>query len=90
MGAIVLIFGFSYLSPLIVTLTGSEPWYILSYGGQIIGNAVKPSGYPSHVTIAGVTTSYATTIPEGLAIMVGYLVASVILGLVLFEHKDFN
>ena len=88
--AIILLFGFSYLNPLIVTLTNSEPWYILSYGGQIIGNAVKPSGYPSHVTIAGVATSYATTVPEGLAIMVGYLVVTVILGLVLFEHKDFN
>ena len=88
--AIVLFFGFSYLTPLIVILTNSEPWYLLSYGGQIIGNAVKPSGYPTHVTIAGVTTSYATSIPEGLAIMVGYLIVFVVLGLVLFEQSDFD
>jgi len=88
---IVLWIGFSYLLPLIVTLTGSEPWYLLSYGGQIIGNVVRPSGYPAHVTIAGgITTSYATTVPEGLAIMLGYLVIFVVLGLVLFERKDFD
>ena len=87
----VLWIGFSYLLPLIVTLTGSEPWYLLSYGGQIIGNVVKPSGYPTHVTVAGgITTSYATTVPEGLAIMLGYLVVFVILGLVLFERKDLD
>ena len=87
----VLWIGFSYLLPLIVTLTGSEPWYLLSYGGQIIGNVVRPSGYPAHVTVAGgITTSYATTVPEGLAIMLGYLIVFVILGLVLFEHKDFD
>jgi len=87
----VLWIGFSYLLPLIVTLTGSEPWYLLSYGGQIIGNVVKPSGYPPHVTVAGgITTSYATTVPEGLAIMLGYLVVFVILGLVLFERKDLD
>lgn len=88
---IVLWIGFSYLLPLIVTLTGSEPWYLLSYGGQIIGNVVRPSGYPAHVTLAGgITTSYATTVPEGLAIMLGYLVIFVVLGLVLFERKDFD
>ena len=88
---IVLWIGFSYLLPLIVTLTGSEPWYLLSYGGQIIGNVVRPSGYPAHVTVAGgITTSYATTVPEGLAIMLGYLIVFVILGLVLFEHQDFD
>jgi ABC-type transport system involved in multi-copper enzyme maturation permease subunit len=90
MGVMVLWIGFSYLSPLIVTFTGTEPWYLLSYGGQIIGNAVRPSGYPTHVVIEGVTASYATTIPEGLAIMLGYLVVFAILGLVLFEHKDFD
>ena len=88
---LLLFFGFSYLTPLIVTLTNTEPWYILSYGGQIIGNAVRPSGYPSHVTVAaGISTSYATTVPEGLAIMAGYLTVSLILGLVLFGRKDFN
>jgi ABC-type transport system involved in multi-copper enzyme maturation permease subunit len=87
----VLWIGFSYLSPLIVTFTGSEPWYLLSYGGQIIGNAVKPSGYPTHVTVAaGISTSYATTVPEGLAIMLGYLVVFAILGLFLFARKDFD
>jgi ABC-type transport system involved in multi-copper enzyme maturation permease subunit len=90
MSVMVLWIGFSYLSPLIVTFTGTEPWYLLSYGGQIIGNAVRPSGYPTHVVIEGVTASYATTIPEGLVIMLGYLVVFAILGLFLFEHKDFD
>ena len=34
--AIVLLFGFDFITPLISTLSNSEPWYVLTYGAGII------------------------------------------------------
>lgn len=88
--AILLLFGFNYITPLISTLSSSEPWYILTYGAGIITNVLSPSGYPPHEVVTAVSTSYKATIPEGLLIMLAYFVVTTILGLVLFEKKDFN
>ena len=88
--AILLLFGFSYITPLITALSSSEPWYVLTYGAGIIANVLSPSGYPPHeVEIAG-SSSYNATIPEGLAIMFAYFMVTVVLGLILFQKKDFN
>jgi ABC-2 type transport system permease protein len=88
--AILLLFGFNYITPLITALSNSEPWYVLTYGAGIIAHVLSPSGYPPHeVSIAG-SSSYNATIPEGLAIMFVYFVVTSILGIVLFEKKDFN
>jgi ABC-type transport system involved in multi-copper enzyme maturation permease subunit len=88
--AILLLFGFNYITPLISALSNSEPWYVLTYGAGIIANVLSPSGYPPHeVSIAG-SSSYNATIPEGLAIMFVYFVVTSIVGIALFEKKDFN
>jgi ABC-type transport system involved in multi-copper enzyme maturation permease subunit len=39
--------------------------------------------------IAG-SSSYSATIPEGLAIMLAYFAITTLLGLILFEKKDFD
>jgi hypothetical protein len=39
---------------------------------------------------AGVTTSYATTVPEGLAIHVGLFRSLCDSGPILFDHNDFD
>jgi len=88
--AILLLFGFTYITPLIATLSNSEPWYILNYGSGIISNVLTSSGYPPHEVVTAGSTSYNATIPEGLVIMFAYLVVTTFLGLVLFENKDFN
>ena len=88
--AILLLFGFNYITQLISALSNSEPWYVLTYGAGIIADVLSPSGYPPHeVAIAG-SSSYNATIPEGLAIMFVYFVVTSISGIVLFDKKDFS
>jgi ABC-2 type transport system permease protein len=88
--AILLLFGFNFITPLITALSNSEPWYVLSYGAGIITNVLSPSGYPPHAVVIAGSSSYNATIPEGLAIMFAYFVVASILGIVLFEREDFN
>jgi len=85
---LLLFIGFSIMSSLIQVLTGTEPWYILNYGAGIISNIfIVP--YPVTTTRLGFTT-FVPTIPEGLAIMAGYFLATSVIGLLLFERKEFN
>jgi ABC-2 type transport system permease protein len=88
--AILLLFGFNYITPLITALSNTEPWYVLSYGAGIITNVLSSSGYPAHEVGIGGSSAYYATIPEGLAIMLAYFLASTILGIILFEREDFN
>ena len=97
--AILLLFGFNIISALVMDIAHAEPWFLLTYGAQIIGN-VLTDPYPEHVTTAtgrfgpGGTrasfTSYNATMPEGLVIMGIYFIVTAVLGLVLFERKEFN
>ena len=88
--AIFLLFGLNVITPLITALSNSEPWYVLTYGAGIIRSVLTSSGYPPHEVVIGGSTSYAATIPEGLAIMFAYFLVTSILGIVLFEREDFN
>jgi ABC-2 type transport system permease protein len=88
--AILLIFGFGTIATELASLAQIEPWFSLNYGGSIAGNVLNPGGYPTrNIVIANVKT-FAATIPEGLAIMLIYFAVTTVLGLVLFERKDFN
>ena len=75
-----------------------EPWFLINYGASIIGNVLS-SPYPPHqLTTTGpgfggqitTTTTFNASIPEGLAIMAIYFAVTAILGLILFERKEFN
>jgi ABC-2 type transport system permease protein len=94
--AILFLFVFSLLELLVSTLINVEPWFILTYGAGIIGNILTPSGYPNHIehTPAGprgfTITSFNAYVPEGLAIIGLYFIITAILGLVLFERKEFT
>ncbi|MGI0069758.1 MAG: ABC transporter permease [Nitrosopumilaceae archaeon] len=90
MTAILLLFVFNYITPLITVLSNSEPWYVLNYGAGIITNVLSSSGYPPHEVVTAGLSSYNATIPEGLAIMFVYFAVATVLGLTLFEKKDFN
>jgi dihydrofolate reductase len=84
------LFGFNVITPLITTLSNSEPWYVLTYGAGIITNVLSSSGYPPHEVVIGGSSSYSATIPEGLAIMFTYFVVASILGIALFDREDFS
>ena len=96
--AILLLFGFNLISTLVSNIAQVEPWFMLPYGADIIGN-ILTDPYPQHITTItmpfghGQTmtfTTYAATVPEGLAIMAVYFAVTAMMGLVLFERKEFN
>ena len=93
--AILFLFAFTIIQTLVEDLAQIEPWFILTYGSGIIGNVLSPT-YPAHTTtILGpggrlLLTTYNTTIPEGLAIIAVYFIVTAVLGLLLFERKEFN
>ena len=93
---ILLLFGFNIISALVTNIAHEEPWFLLTYGAQITGN-ILTNPYPQHeVTVhfgpeGRVNfTSYNSTIPEGLMIMAIYFIVTAVLGLLLFEKKEFN
>jgi ABC-2 type transport system permease protein len=99
--AILFLFAFSLIQTLVSILAQIEPWFILTYGAQIIGNILTVP-YPQHkvvtsfgpgggVSIGGITlTTFNVQIPEGLAIIGIYFIVTAILGLLLFERKEFT
>jgi len=94
--AILFLFVFTLIQQLVAALVQIEPWFILTYGAQIIGNVLAVP-YPPPVSTSsfgppgGPTfTAYNATIPEGLAIIGVYFIITAIIGLVLFERKEFT
>jgi ABC-2 type transport system permease protein len=93
--AILFLFVFTLIQQLVAGLVQIEPWFILTYGAQIIPNVLTTT-YPAHTTAfpigrGGETiTQYNVTIPEGLAIIAIYFAVTTIIGLILFERKEFN
>ncbi len=90
--AVLFLFGFSIIQSVVLALTGTEPWFLLSYVNQII--AYPLTGVPEHVaraTIGRATiTNYAPTYFEGIAVMLGYFFLTTIGGLLLFEREEFT
>ena len=94
--AILFLFAFNIIQLVVANFAQTEPWFILTFGAQIIGNVLTVP-YPDHVTTSslgprgGATlTMYNATIPEGLIIIGAYFIVTVILGLLLFERKEFT
>jgi ABC-2 type transport system permease protein len=95
---ILLLFGFSLIQTLVSDLVGIEPWFILTYGAGIIGNILQ-SPYPPAKTVLTTpighgrtftTTTFAASVPQGLAIIGIYFIVTAILGLLIFERKEFT
>ena len=93
---ILFLFVFSLIQTLVANLVKIEPWFMLTYGAQIVGNILTVPYPPrSSVTSFGpgsrlTLTTYNVTVPEGLAIIGLYFIGTAILGLVLFERKEFT
>jgi hypothetical protein len=91
--AVLFLFAFNLIERLVENFAQTEPWYMITYASEIIGN-VFTVPYPANIvtTHLGATsfTSFTATIPEGLAIMAIYFAVTSILGLTLFQKKEFN
>jgi ABC-2 type transport system permease protein len=95
---ILLLFGFTLIQALVSDLVGIEPWFVLTYGAGIIGNILNAT-YPPHSVTSTIllrggrtftTTAFYASVPQGLAIIGLYFIITAILGLVLFERKEFT
>jgi len=90
--AILFLFAFRLIEMLVESLVKIEPWFLITYGAEIIGNVLLDP-YPITVTQGfgrDAFTSYAVTIPEGVAILLAYFVVTAVLGLLLFERREFT
>jgi ABC-2 type transport system permease protein len=91
--AILFLFAFNLIQLIVSSLVQIEPWFIITYGSGIIGNVLSDT-YPTTQTIRGPAGrdrfTYAATIPEGIAILLAYFVVTAVLGLLLFERKEFT
>jgi len=86
--AILFLFAFTLIQALVVGLVKIEPWFLITYGATIITN-VLIDPYPTTSTQFGAFNPYAS-IPEGIAILLAYFVVTAVLGLLLFERKEFT
>jgi ABC-2 type transport system permease protein len=90
-------FGFVIIESIVGSMIGYEPWFALSYGNAIIINVLTVP-YPSHIStitqgpanLPVSMTIFSSTIPEGIAIMAAYFLIFTVLGLLLFERKEFT
>jgi ABC-2 type transport system permease protein len=94
---ILFLFAFNIIQLFVANFAQVEPWFILTYGAQIIGNILTVP-YPPATSVTrfgqsgnGPTfTTFNASVPEGLAIIGLYFIITTILGLVLFERKEFT
>jgi ABC-2 type transport system permease protein len=93
---ILFLFVFSLIQTLVANLVKIEPWFMLTYGAQIVGNILTVP-YPPRISVTSfgpdsqvTLTTYNVPVPEGLAIIGLYFIVTAILGLVLFERKEFT
>lgn len=96
--AILFLFAFTLIRTIVADLAQIEPWFIVTYGGEIVGDVLAAT-YPAHISTTHTTgprgavfsfTTYNPTIAEGLTILIVYFIVTAVLGLVLFERKEFN
>ena len=93
MTVILLLFVFNILDTVVATIAGVEPWFSITYAGGIVSNILQDP-YPAAKTTLGgggfSITGFNASIPEGLAIMAVYFAVTALLGLILFERKQFT
>jgi ABC-2 type transport system permease protein len=94
MSVILLLIVFDFVDVIVASVAGIEPWFSITYGAGIVSN-VLTIPYPQHVTSipAGARftlMTYNATIPEGLVILAAYFVVMAVIGLWLFQKKEFT
>src|SRR5438309_4012507 len=91
--AILFLFAFSLIELIVSRLAQIEPWFIITYGAGIIGNVLMDP-YPLTQSTIGPggreVSTFAVSIPQGIEILVGYFVITAVIGLLLFERKEFT
>jgi ABC-2 type transport system permease protein len=86
---IMILFVFTIVQALVTVLLDIEPWFLLSYAVGIVDDVLMMP-YPAHHSSFPIPNTWNPTVPEGLAILAGYFLICGIVGLVLFERKEFT
>lgn len=100
MSVILLLFVFNVIDTVASAVVGIEPWFSITYGAGIVTNILSPV-YPPHMQTMSFgggngtnarfsLTTYNATVPQGLEILAIYFIVMAILGLWLFERKEFT
>jgi len=93
MSVILLLFVFNFVDLIVSALAGYEPWYSIVYGAGIVSNVLTVP-FPDHVSVIPAgrfnISTFNATIPEGLGILAAYFVVMALLGLWLFQRKEFT
>lgn len=94
MSVILLLFVFDFVDLIVSSLAGIEPWFSITYGAGIISSILEDT-YPLHVITISAgprfsLTSFNATLPEGLVILTAYFIIFAVLGLWLFQRKEFT
>jgi len=93
MSVILLLFVFNFVDVIVSSVAGVEPWFSITYGGDIVSTVLDPTTQHVLQTPVGrnfTLTTYNATIPEGLAILAIYFVVMAAIGLWLFQKKEFT
>ncbi len=98
MSVILLLFVFNVVDTIASIVVGIEPWFSITYGANIVSSILMAQYPPNHVSqsvpIGGGRVfridQYYATVPEGLAILLVYFAVMAILGLWLFQRKEFT
>lgn len=96
MSVILLLFVFNVVDTVFSLVAGIEPWFSITYGAGIVANILTVP-YPSARTSVPAgprgrfsVMQFNATVPEGLLILAIYFVVMAVLGLALFERKEFT
>jgi ABC-2 type transport system permease protein len=96
MSVIMLLFVFNVIDTVAASFAGIEPWFSITYGGGIV-QSILSLPYPKQVVTqtfgpnGGFSiTTYTAPVWEGLAILAVYFVVMAVIGLWLFERKEFT
>jgi ABC-2 type transport system permease protein len=94
MSVILLLFVFNVIDTVSSAVVGIEPWFSITYGAGIVSNVLQVP-FPPHQTTERVgprfsITTWNATVPEGLTILLIYFIVMAVVGLWLFQRKEFT
>lgn len=91
MSVVLLLFAFPIINLVVEFFAGVEPWFSITYGAEIVTNVLSPTTAAARGGSQALGASLFTpTVPEGLAILGVYFIVTAVLGLWVFQRKEFS
>lgn len=88
---VVLIIAMPIVSGVLEFLTRVEPWFLITYAAQVVSNLAQKT-YPPHLVVEGLGDRkiyiYSPSVPEGVAIMLGYMGVSILVAWAVYSRRE--